>query len=79
MNEQEQRKLLNRLQRLAGQVRSLQNLVIKNDQPQVITQLEAVIASAKSTLVAYLQVELLSKEELTEVDRQTLQRLLTKF
>lgn len=79
MRDQEQRKLIARLHRLAGQVRSLEGLIVKQDNQQAIGQFEAVIAAAKASLTYYLEAELLTDRDLGDQEKKQLLRLIRKF
>lgn len=79
MQDLEQRKLIARLHRLAGQVRSLEELIVKRDNLQAIGQFEAVIAAAKASLVYYLEAGLLIDSDIDGQERKQLLRLIRKF
>jgi len=77
MTEQEQRQMIARIRRLAGQARALEPALTAKDTVQVTIQLEAVIAAARATLAYFAEVELMNSD--APGHRQALQRLLKKL
>lgn len=71
-----ERSLLSRLHRLEGQVRSIERLLAKNDHDQVVIQMEAIIAAAKSCLIEYATT-ILDDQSVTLTEKQRLLRRLT--
>lgn len=77
-NEAEQRRLVSRLRRVAGQMSGLEVLLAKGDTAMIASQFEAAIGALKSAYVGYLQT-ILDKETLDESDRNELKRILRKL
>lgn len=69
--DQTERKLLGRLHRLEGQVRSIERLLSKNDRDQTVVQLEAIVAAAKSCLTAYATM-IIDDEAVSLAEKQRL-------
>ena len=79
MNEEEKRKAIARIRRMAGQVRSLEELLLTESNVNFVIQLEAVIAAAKGLLTYFTVEDLKKKEKLSETDIKILTRLIKKF
>ena len=77
MSEENRKKLVARLRRVAGQIRALEG-EIKGEPDKVVNQFLAVIAASKAVLRYYLEVALLEKPELSVGDRQLLAKLLNR-
>jgi DNA-binding FrmR family transcriptional regulator len=77
MNANDQKKLVGRLRRVAGQIRALEQQL--DAEPEVVTnQFLAAIAAMKSTVRFYLEKRVLERESLSSTDRQLLARLINR-
>lgn len=76
MSPENQKKLVGRLRRVAGQVRALEAAVGRREPEDVTNQLLAVIAGSKASLRFYIEQEILSGETIGQKDRALLARLL---
>ncbi len=75
MTVEERKKLVGRLRRIAGQVRSLEQQ-LDRDPDQTINQILAVSAAMQACLRFYAEKRLLTSDELSDSDRRLLSRLL---
>ncbi len=78
MKAEQQKKLVGRLRRVAGQIRAIEGS-LNEDAEVVINQLLAVVAASKASLRFYVEGELLKKSELSAHDRQLLARLVDRI
>jgi DNA-binding FrmR family transcriptional regulator len=78
MTREEQKKLVGRLRRIAGQIRALEQAVERENSENVTNQFLASIAALKGSLRFYLERELLGTDQLSEPDRALLARLLNR-
>ena len=76
MNEQEQKQIVSRLRRLAGQAKSLETVLLLGDNTKFVGQLQAVIAAGQATLGRYTALRLIGSED--EADKKLLERLIRK-
>jgi len=76
MTEQEEKQLISRLRRLAGQARSLETALAGGDNAMFVGQMEAVIAAGRAALSQFTQVKLLGSDE--PEDRKLLARIIRK-
>lgn len=78
MKAEQQKKLVGRLRRAAGQIRAIEGS-LNEDAEVVINQLLAVVAASKASLRFYVEEELLTKSELSVDDRLLLARLVDRI
>jgi len=78
MTAGQQKKLLGRLRRIAGQVRALELAMGKPDTEVTANQFLAVIAATKAGLRFYLEARILGQEEISQSDRALIARLLNR-
>ncbi len=78
MTIDDQKKLIGRLRRVAGQVRALEQSIASEDPDSVANQLLAVIAASRACLRFYAEKQILIREDLSQSDRALLARLLEK-
>lgn len=76
MNEQEQKQIVSRLRRLAGQAKSLETVLLSGDNMKFVGQLQAVIAASQATLGRYAAFKLISSAD--EADKKILERLIRR-
>lgn len=78
MDEQQKNRLINRVHRIEGQVRGIENMFREDrNYKEIIIQLKA-ISSASNKITAELIKETLSKKSLSSDDRDYILRLLKK-
>lgn len=78
MTREEQKKLIGRMRRIAGQIRALEQAVERNGSEDVVNQFLASIAALKSSLRYYLEKQLLGEKPLSADDRALLARLINR-
>ncbi len=76
INEQEQKQIVSRLRRLAGQAKSLEIALLSGDSTKFVGQLQAVIAAGKATLSRYATFKLINSGD--EADKKLLERLIRR-
>jgi DNA-binding FrmR family transcriptional regulator len=77
-NEQDQRKIISRLNRIVGQLRAVEKLILSGEQDQVIVQLQAITGACQSAMAQYVGNYFSDRDKLSDSDHQLLQRLLKK-
>lgn len=77
-NKSPERQLVGRIHRIEGQVRSLERVLGTGNVDQALTQFEAIIAAAKSSLNFYIEILMSSNEIGLEEKQKILSRLLGK-
>lgn len=76
MTIEQQKKLVARLRRLAGQVRALEGTLRSSESEVVVNQFLAVNAASKAALRLYLEWEVLAGEGVSSEQRRLLVKLL---
>ena len=78
MDDQQKNRLINRVHRIEGQVRGIENMLREErGYKEIITQLKAV-SSASSQITAELIRDLLTKKSLDENDKDYILKLINK-
>lgn len=78
MTLEEQKKMIGRLRRVAGQIRALEQAVEREATEDVVNQLLAATAALKGSLRFYIEHQLLGGKELSPADRELLGRLINR-
>ena len=74
--DHEQKQIISRLRRLAGQANSLETVLVLGDSVKFVGQLEAVIAAGRSALSEFARTKLISSDN--PDDQKLLLRLIRK-
>lgn len=78
MNSEDQKRLVGRLRRIAGQVRALEQTLNARDPEAVTNQMLAVVAATQASLRFYIERAVLAKEALTDAERKLLTQLINR-
>lgn len=78
MTREEQKKMIGRLRRVAGQIRALEQTVEREVTEDVVNQLLAAAAALKGSLRFYIEKQLLDGKQLSPADRELLGRLINR-